>query len=758
MFGGIGKRIKKEPAIIENDEPAIEETKVNSCDDEPKEWSKYSESELAAAWYRLESLSLGQAKQPQIDLEDIFQWYLNAAAQGDRCAQYAVGKMYHRGILTQSVLFQAGIWYSKASDGGSPFADLELAKMSEYGITMPKDADLAANLYKKAYGALVDIESRSPDRAVEKKLAALCDKQAAADPQEATHWKQLAEQPIQHASIVENEGPQHVTVSAKKEKDEADQTNQDKKSKTMNLEDIPVQYIFPSKSNKYAEHDTDESVHALSLSIQVNGLIYPLVLNRISDTEYRIIAGEKRFKAITQYLHWESIPAVIQSKLSTNKAQSMLNAANLDVREYTSGQKLQFYMDYEQRLRELQGSGEFTGSLQDGIAELLGVSSHQIRKYQRIVEMLPPKRLKQIQAGELSIEKAYKMTLSKGSRHESGTRKAPEAIKTDHGRASVSTSKLYANEGHKSIPTMADPDVEDESETASGRTSDFSEISGVATGTILRDLTPSADVETTSGNESERTSVSGENPNVTEEESHKELSPYPDVKTTSEITSGSTSVFEQRLQDNPHNQGDSSDKADVPNVPENAIGRTSVFAGNQDVTTGAELRDLASQEDEENASENSNGRTSVLIENPGNMDVEGLAVFQPPENKRNTAEISLGRASVLDENPAKNMKQVSISSTRKTDVKNASDVTSVFQNPGSYQEAIEMLTELPAEPGDNCTVIEGSRAIPGVIDRIELYSDALMLSVSVNGTARSYPVSQIGKTLFIGGEKEAGSA
>lgn len=87
----------------------------------------------------------------------------------------------------------------------------------------------------------------------------------------------------------------------------------------------------------------------------------------------------------------------------------MLHAANLDVREYTSGQKLQYYIDAEQLLSRMKESGEYTGALQKGISEMLGISTHQLRKYKRIVEALPEEQIQKVMDGDISIERAYKL-------------------------------------------------------------------------------------------------------------------------------------------------------------------------------------------------------------------------------------------------------------------------------------------------------------------------------------------------------------
>jgi len=61
-----------------------------------------------------------------------------------------------------------------------------------------------------------------------------------------------------------------------------------------------------------------------------------------------------------------------------------------------------------------------------------------------------------------------------------------------------------------------------------------------------------------------------------------------------------------------------------------------------------------------------------------------------------------------------------------------------------------MLRILPFVPGDICAVLEDDQVQDGIIDRIELYETALVLSVMVKDTRRPFPISTIGKTIFIG--------
>lgn len=182
---------------------------------------------------------------------------------------------------------------------------------------------------------------------------------------------------------------------------------------TSHSENVPAELIFPAEDNPYAEDDTPESLNALAENIRTNGLISPLAVNKISPDEYRLISGERRYKAITQYLHWKTIPCMVYDHISPNSAQLKLHAANLEVREYSTEQKLRFYTETNKLLHSMKESGEYTGPIQKGVAELLGVSDRQVRKYQTITEKLSSEQQQAVIRGEVSINEASRSVTAK---------------------------------------------------------------------------------------------------------------------------------------------------------------------------------------------------------------------------------------------------------------------------------------------------------------------------------------------------------
>lgn len=175
------------------------------------------------------------------------------------------------------------------------------------------------------------------------------------------------------------------------------------------FENVPAELIHQAVNNPYAANDTDENLHDLAMSIQANGLINPLAVNKVSDASYSLISGERRYSAITKYLDMKTIPCMVYENISQNAAQLKLHIANLDVRDYTTAQKLQFYQDTDRLLHDMKESGEYTGAIQQGIAELLGVSDRQVRKYKTITDNLSAEQQQQVIDGELSINDACKI-------------------------------------------------------------------------------------------------------------------------------------------------------------------------------------------------------------------------------------------------------------------------------------------------------------------------------------------------------------
>jgi len=76
------------------------------------------------------------------------------------------------------------------------------------------------------------------------------------------------------------------------------------------LKEVPVEWIKPGKYQPRKDFD-EESLHELSASIKVQGVMQPIVLRPTGKDRYEIIAGERRWRA-AQLAKMEKIPAVVR--------------------------------------------------------------------------------------------------------------------------------------------------------------------------------------------------------------------------------------------------------------------------------------------------------------------------------------------------------------------------------------------------------------------------------------------------------------
>lgn len=85
---------------------------------------------------------------------------------------------------------------------------------------------------------------------------------------------------------------------------------------------IPVNKIVP---NRYQPRTVfvDEKINELAQTIRTHGIIQPIVVRKLDDDQYEIIAGERRWRAV-QKLGWEEIPAIIKDFNDTETASVAL--------------------------------------------------------------------------------------------------------------------------------------------------------------------------------------------------------------------------------------------------------------------------------------------------------------------------------------------------------------------------------------------------------------------------------------------------
>ncbi|EKN68712.1 nucleoid occlusion protein [Schinkia azotoformans] len=85
---------------------------------------------------------------------------------------------------------------------------------------------------------------------------------------------------------------------------------------------IPIQDIVPNRFQPRTVF-VDEKINELMQTIHTHGIIQPIVLREYEKGKYEIIAGERRWRAVTK-LGWDTIPAIIKDFNDTETASVAL--------------------------------------------------------------------------------------------------------------------------------------------------------------------------------------------------------------------------------------------------------------------------------------------------------------------------------------------------------------------------------------------------------------------------------------------------
>jgi ParB/RepB/Spo0J family partition protein len=129
---------------------------------------------------------------------------------------------------------------------------------------------------------------------------------------------------------------------------------------------IPVSQIIPGNNDR-TEFDP-AALKDLAASIQEHGLAQPITIRPIGKKQYQIVAGERRFRAISQILKWEAVPALVRELTDEEASAIMLveNTSRVDLDPIAEAEA------YANRINE------FDWSIQK-IAQVAGVSQQRVK-------------------------------------------------------------------------------------------------------------------------------------------------------------------------------------------------------------------------------------------------------------------------------------------------------------------------------------------------------------------------------------------
>lgn len=174
---------------------------------------------------------------------------------------------------------------------------------------------------------------------------------------------------------------------------------------------IPIANIHPFEGHPYQVRD-DEEMAALTESIRDHGIMSPLILRPLEDTEneYELISGHRRFRA-AQTAGMNEVPAVVVS-VTREEAAIMLVDSNLHREHILPSEKAFAYkLKRDAMVHQGQTSPQL-GERQLTVEKIgadLGDSKNQVLRYIRLTS-LHPDILQMVDTGKIALTPAVELS------------------------------------------------------------------------------------------------------------------------------------------------------------------------------------------------------------------------------------------------------------------------------------------------------------------------------------------------------------
>ncbi|HEY6139121.1 MAG TPA: ParB/RepB/Spo0J family partition protein [Thermoanaerobaculia bacterium] len=156
------------------------------------------------------------------------------------------------------------------------------------------------------------------------------------------------------------------------------------------LAEIPIAQISP---NPYQprKNFNEASIDELARSVRQHGIVQPLVVTRAGDNRYKLIAGERRFRA-AQKAGLTSVPAVIKEIAQEGDALQIALIENIQREDLNP---------MEEALAYHQLHEEF-GLTQEEISQRVGKERSTVANFLRLLKLPEPVK-KLLASGQLSM-------------------------------------------------------------------------------------------------------------------------------------------------------------------------------------------------------------------------------------------------------------------------------------------------------------------------------------------------------------------
>lgn len=217
---------------------------------------------------------------------------------------------------------------------------------------------------------------------------------------------------------------------------------------------VDIEDLVPSKDNFY-HVDSD-----LKRSIELVGVLQPLLVNKPENGKYKVMAGHRRRLAAMELVKegkekFRLLPCVYKKEDVMDRLAIIM--ANR-FREKTDWEKMTEAVEAEELAKELKKEYSIEGRTREILSEITGVAEAQLGRYKAIYNNLLPQLMEEFRAGNIVISVAVELS----GMEEDMQRKAAHIL-MDGGTISLPEAKEMKRqaEEQKDIPGQMELDTED---------------------------------------------------------------------------------------------------------------------------------------------------------------------------------------------------------------------------------------------------------------------------------------------------------
>ncbi|MEW6013430.1 MAG: ParB/RepB/Spo0J family partition protein [Elusimicrobiota bacterium] len=150
--------------------------------------------------------------------------------------------------------------------------------------------------------------------------------------------------------------------------------NESNLSGSENVTKISLDDIIPNRFQPRQNFD-EESIKELAQSIKENGLAQPIIVTKINENKYEIIAGERRYRAC-KYLGLKEIDAIVKNNINDNKKITIALIENIQREDLNPVEKAMAYA----KMLDM-------GMSQNEIADYCGKSKASVSNTLRLLDL-----------------------------------------------------------------------------------------------------------------------------------------------------------------------------------------------------------------------------------------------------------------------------------------------------------------------------------------------------------------------------------